>query len=252
MEQTALDVLAQSAAVATTPTEAGPSAVLALMTQAVAKGVPVETMESLQKMYHAEQDRSAAREFADAMARFQSECPSIQKRKTSKRTGERDGSKFAFTYAGLDDIETDAGPAARANGFSWSWDSDIKDGLMVVTCTLTHRAGHARSARFANPMSSNLPVNEQQKYAAALTYARRQSLVQVLGLTTVDEDQEGAPEDMEKIGTEQEALLLALIEETATDLKRFLNHFKIDRLADLMAADYQRAINALEQKRKKA
>ena len=236
-------------ALPTVTTEAGPNAVLALMAQAVEKGVPVETMQALQAMYHKEQDRSAAREFADAMAQFQATCPPIPKTASSKSTGERSGARFEFTYAPLDTIAATVGPVLHALGLTYSWDTETTEKLLTCSCTLRHRNGHSVVARFSCPMDSSLPIGSQQKAGAALTYARRYSLIQVLGLTTTDPDVEGDTASMEKIGPHQAALLLALIEETGTDAAKLLAWLKVPSVESILTSDYGRAVSALEKKR---
>ena len=238
----------------TTPTglstvESGPSGALALMAQAIEKGVPVETLKALQEMVYAEQDRQGARDFADAMAQFQSTCPPIPKTASSKSTGERSGARFEFTYAPLDTIAATVGPVLHALGLTYSWDTETTEKLLTCSCTLRHRNGHSVVARFSCPMDSSLPIGSQQKAGAALTYARRYSLIQVLGLTTTDPDVEGDTASMEKIGPHQAALLLALIEETGTDAAKLLKWLGCPTIADIPAIDYQRAVNALEKKR---
>ncbi|MEW6354541.1 MAG: DUF1071 domain-containing protein [Pseudomonadota bacterium] len=65
---------------------------------------------------------------------------------------------------------------------------------------------------------------------------------------------EDLPEGAEpvRINAEQRATLEALIEQTGADEARFLNYFRVGSLAELPAADYERAVAALEKKRKAA
>jgi len=95
------------------------------------------------------------------------------------------------------------------------------------------------TSTFTAPTESRAGMTEQQKFGAALSYGRRQSLVQVLGLTTCDVDTDGAdPTKQEKI-TEQQALDLgALLEELGLPLKRLLKSAGVEKIADILAADY--------------
>lgn len=230
--------------------QSGPSAILALMTAAVTKGVPAETMESLQRLYHVEQDRQAAREFADAMAQFQATCPAIPKSSTAKVTSKRTGSAFTYTYAELDQIAETVRPHLHSLGMSFSWDSALSDKMVTATCTLRHRNGHAATSHFACPTDSESAMSGQQQHAAALTFAKRQTLIAVLGLTTTDPDTGDTGATLERIGPHQAALLEALIQEVGADKPKLLKWLGVAAVADLLASDYQRAINALEDKRK--
>lgn len=252
--QTAMEMAAAAvpadALVPATTTEAGPAAVLALMAQAVQRGMAVDTMESLQAMYHREQDRAAAREFADAMAQFQAAVPSIPKSSTAKVTSKRTGSTFTYSYAEMDQIAETVRPHLHRLGLSFSWDGSLSDKMVTATCTLRHRNGHSVVSHFTAPTDSESAMSGQQQHAAAMTYAKRQSLIAVLGLTTTDADTDGDTSSMEKIGPQQEALLDALIQEVGADKVKLLKWLGVATLADLPAAEYVRAVSALEQKRK--
>ncbi len=65
---------------------------------------------------------------------------------------------------------------------------------------------------------------------------------------------EDLPEGVEptRITEDQQVTLEHLINEVGSDPVKFLNYFKIETLADLPAADYERALAALEKKRKAA
>jgi len=65
---------------------------------------------------------------------------------------------------------------------------------------------------------------------------------------------EDLPEGAEpaKLSKEQQANLQKLIDEVGADMAKFLGYFKVEKLADLPAAEHQRAVNALEKKRKAA
>lgn len=65
---------------------------------------------------------------------------------------------------------------------------------------------------------------------------------------------EDLPEGAEpaKLSVQQQVDLQKLIEEVGADMPKFLEYFKVEKLADLPVAEYQRAINALKKKRKAA
>jgi hypothetical protein len=124
--------------------------------------------------------------------------------------------------------------------------------MIAVICTLRHRNGHSEDATFSCPVDSTSRMNAHQQHAAALTYAKRQSLVQVLGLTMTDPDPDAVQGGRGPIGPQQEALLEALIGEVGADKPRFLKFMGVAALAEIQAGDYPRALNALESKRKGA
>ena len=89
-----------------------------------------------------------------------------------------------------------------------------------------------------------------QSAGAALTYARRQSLVQALGLTTCDPDIDGAsPDQRATITAQQAADIGVLIDEVKADKGRLLKCFGVDRIEDLPQACFRPALNMLQSKR---
>src|SRR6185295_7018586 len=117
-----------------------PSAMTPLHSLAVEKGVNVETIERLVALHNQEQDRRAAREFAEAMASFQEECPAIPKTSTAKIVTKA-GGQYSYAYAELDEIARTIRPYAHKRGLSHSWDSACDEKTVSATCTVLHING---------------------------------------------------------------------------------------------------------------
>lgn len=231
-------------------TQEDPAQVAGLLQLAIKSGLPVESIKELVELQWRYEGRQAEREFARAFAEFQRECPPIPKLSTSKKaTGS--GTNFDFTYADLETIATAVAPFLHKHGFSYSWSSETTEKSMTTTCTLRHSAGHREASDFTCPVDSNLPIGSQQKSGAALSYGRRYSLVQVLGITTADPDTDGEDLDPTAITESQAANLEALMQEVAADRLRFLKYLGVDSLAALPARRYNAAVAALEAKRKR-
>lgn len=231
----------------------GPPAIVELMRYAIERGVPVDTLERLQVMHERAADRAAATEFAAALARFQATCPPIPKRSTAN-IATRSGVPYHYRYAELDQIARIVGPLLHGQGLSFTWDNRLADGTIHCVCTLRHVNGHQVTATFTCPTDSASAMSAQQKVGAALTFARRQALVQVLGLTTCDPDTDAA--NPEPITADQAADLDALIEEMGAGRTRVLKFAKVARVAEILARDYDRVVAAVraypEQRRQRA
>ena len=231
-----------------------------LMEIALEKGT-VESLERLVALSERVEGRRAAQEFAAAKADFQSACPPVKKSSTAKITTKAGGS-YSYAYAELDEIARTVGPHLHARGLSYSWDSEFDGKNLAVVCTLRHLNGHSESARFKCPVDTAAAMSDAQKCAAALTFARRQSLVQVLGLTTTEEDDDGrsagsvkgsgtvAAASSDFISESQAADLAALVEEVGADLPKFLGWLGVTSIEMIPASRYQNAVKALEGKRK--
>jgi len=223
-----------------------PSSLSQIIALARDKDMNVDVLERLVAMSERQADRVAAQDFHEAMARFQEKCPRIP-HSASADFPTKSGVRMAYTYAELHQIAETIRPYLHENGLSYSWDSAIEGDAMRVVCRLSHSNGHSRTATFEAPTANSNPgMSDLQKHAGALTFGRRQSLVQVLGLTTCDPDADGA--SVETITDDQVRVLNKMILETGTNAPRFLAYLKVAKLADLRAADFTMAVAALEQK----
>jgi hypothetical protein len=108
------------------------------------------------------------------------------------------------------------------------------------------------TASFTCPVDSGAVMSKQQQHAAALTYAKRQSLVQALGLTTTDPDTDGAGDSAEAITEDQQTELADLLQQSKADMRKFLSWLGVEKLSEIPARDYTRAKEALARKRGKA
>jgi len=121
---------------------------------------------------------------------------------------------------------------------------------------LQHILGATREATFRGPLDNSGGKNPLQAVGSARSYGRRYTLVDVLGLTTEEDDDGrgsygGAPPPG-RISGGQLADLEALIEEVGADRARFAEYLNVADLADLTEDQYAPAVRALEDKRRRA
>lgn len=209
----------------------------------------VGALERLTALHERVTDRTAAREFASALADFQYVCPPVPKTRTAKVVSASKGTQFSYQFAPLDAIAEHVRPYLGSRGFSYSWDSQTTESAIKTTCTLRHENGHSESAEFTCPVDSGSRMNAMQQHAAALTYAKRQSLVQVLGITTADTDPDGgAGPELELIDGDQRAKIEDLIESSGADRAKFLRWLGVEQVSEIRKRDFLRARSALERK----
>lgn len=224
-----------------------------LLRMAIDRGIPVEQFEKLVALHRDIEKHQAEREFFAAFAAFQAECPPIKKTNTAN-IATRSGAKFSYTFAPLDEIARTVNPFLTRNAFSYSWDTKVEGNSLTKICTLRHAAGHSITSTASLPIDTAAGMSDQQKVAAAGTFAERMSLRSVLGLTTTDDDTDGESVkamDPTKISDDQVTALNDLVVEVKADLPRFLKFMSVEKLADITVGEYQRAVTALEQKRPK-
>ena len=217
-----------------------------LIRLAIEKNLDVDKLERLVALKERAEDRRAAQEFAAAMAQFASECPNIKKSSTASIVT-KSGTKFNYSYAELDEIARVTRPILQRCGLSYSFDSLTDGQFMDVSCTLRHVGGYVITTHFKCPLDSQNPMSGAQKAGAALTYAKRQALASALGLTTTDDDTDGAAApDVERITAQQADDLLVLAKDADVAMARVLKYAKVERAGDILASQYHRIVAMLQ------
>jgi hypothetical protein len=228
-----------------------------LIRVAIENNLDVEKLERLIALQERVMERSARMAFFEALASFRNECPPIRKtRENTQFQVTRAGVRRNGMYAPLEEIDRVARPVAAKHGLGWTWDTRVDDTLMHVTCRVIHVDGHTETTNVSMPFESKAGSSVQQKYGSCQTYGMRYSLIAALGITTVDEDDDGngstGGEEVQKINQEQVANLTAMADEilSPTDRVRFLRFMCVDAIEDIPASEFQRAFQAIENKRR--
>lgn len=156
----------------------------ALISQAIQKGVDVGTMERLLSMRATIKAEQAREAFNAAMAAFQGSQPSIVKDKIIK---DKYG-KERYRYAPLDVIVRQVKDNLQENGLSYTTDTVVDEGWVTAVCKVTHTLGHSETSQFKVPIDKDGYMSAPQKFAAALTFAKRYAFCNAFGILTGDED----------------------------------------------------------------
>ena len=159
----------------------------ALLSKAVEQGSAMEVVKELRLMQSEMMVWRAKQTFERALARFQSECPVIKKEKAVMNKG---GGSVRYHYAPLDSILTQVQPILDRHGFSYKFTTCTTANRVKVICEVKC-AGHSETSEFESPIDPQAFMNEQQKFAAALTYAKRYAFCNAFGILTGDEDVDG-------------------------------------------------------------
>lgn len=225
-----------------------------LILSAIDKGASIETIERLVALKERIEDRNAIKEFTQALARVKAKLPTIlHSKKAAFNTST--GGKVNYSYTELDELAAVVDPFLTAEGFTYHWEQKLDKNMNTTTCVLQHVGGHSRSASFTLPTDNNSAASPQQKIGMADTYAARRSLIAVLGLTTADNDPRPAEIDPTPINEDQalviEDLLKARIagktpENAEAFRTKFLAHMEVDSIAKIPAAQYKKAVAALQ------
>jgi ERF superfamily len=157
-----------------------------ILMAAIDKNVAVDVMERLLKMRADLRAESAKERFDEALSGFQGDCPIIKKAKVVYNKG---GAGVRYRYAPLESIVEQVREPLKKYGLSYSITAEITpDAWIAVSCKLTHLAGHSETSTFRVPIDKEAYMNDQQKVASALTYAKRYAFCNATGILTGDED----------------------------------------------------------------
>lgn len=155
-----------------------------LISQAIHQNVPVETMERLLAMRRELKAEFAKEAFDKALAKFQSVCPVIEK---TKQVSSKDG-KPRYKYAPLEAIVEQVKDVLKNNGFSYSIDAEVKESSVKAIVKAVHELGHSVESSFEVPIDPDAYMNAPQRFASALTFAKRYAFCNAFGILTGDED----------------------------------------------------------------
>ncbi len=215
----------------------------ALIQAAMNESVDPDKMDRLFQMHERVEKRQAEKAFAGAMAQMQPRLPAVEKGGQNKHLGSN--------YSRLEDIQRAIRPLLSEYGFSVAWSSQTIDGQIHVTCTVTHCDGHSRSDTLPLPvMEGNKGVNQLQSHGITMSYGKRYTLCNVLGIQLGGEDNDGnAPREL--LGPEEMTVLDALLTETKTDRKTFFEYMRVEGMSDIPLTAFEGAKKMLEMKKQK-
>lgn len=214
---------------------------------AIHQGIDPDALDKLVSLQERMNKTRAEKAFNAALVRFKELCPAIKKNKTANIKMESGGS-YAFTYAEIDQIAMTADPFLQECGFSYMWNQSATANSVTETCILMHDGGHQRESSFTVPTENKSGATPQQKFGGASTFAQRRSFAAVLGLVTTDKDFERSTVDPTKVSDDQATAIEDKIREVGRgdDKARFLAYMKVEKVADIRAADYAKAMKSLD------
>lgn len=185
----------------------GETSVEGFITQAISANVPVETLEKLFALREKVKAEAAKEAYIKSMSIFQSESKIIKK---TRKVLNKDGS-VRYTFAPLDSIvEQIQKPLAKAE-LSYRWETKQSDKGVTAICFVTHVLGHTESSDFTVEIDPSGFMTSPQKSASALTFAKRYSLCNALGISTGDEDDDATTVGKEKTAKSDKAKIMFLL-----------------------------------------
>lgn len=204
--------------------------------------IDVDKLERLLAMKEKVDAQERHRRFMDALARLQARLPQIGKSGHVVINGQ-----LRSKYARLEDIDAAIRPLCTEEGFAFSFDSKPVQGGVEYSCEMTHRDGWSETKTITLPVDKGAGRNDVQAMGSTTSYARRYLLEMHLNLVKRDEDDDGVG-GRRPITPDQVDTLRRMMADTKTNEAKFLNWLAARTLEEVPAANYDRAIKALEEK----
>lgn len=126
----------------------------------------------------------AKKEFDEAMASFQIECPKVIKSKSVEN---------AYKYAPFENVVMTVKECESRHGFHHKLDTvDTDPEWVIAICIVNHRGGHSETSRVKLPIGTGTRLmSKTQIYAAAQSFALRRAFCNAFGIVPVGEDTDG-------------------------------------------------------------
>lgn len=162
-----------------------------LLRYALDSGADLDRLEKLMDLQMKFEANEARKAFAEDMAAFKKNPPTIYK---DKHVGfKTDKGRTEYDHATIGNVVDKIVSAAAEHGFSHRWDLAQQDGRVVVECVVTHRLGHSQTTKLEASPDSSGSKNGIQSIVSAKSYLERHTLLAAFGLATKDqEDDDGA------------------------------------------------------------
>lgn len=210
--------------------------------------VDIDKMDRLLQMQERVQDRQAAADFADALARMQPELPVITANSEIKHNG-----KLIAKYATWDHIYSAIKPILSEYGFALIFRNTSTDKSETTTAVLK-RGGHEETNSVTLDRDTGGAKNSVQAVGSSRTYGQRYSACPLIGITIQGDDDDGhAAGAAHPISVQQYNELGKRIRDLEVNEPAFFKVLQHNGpLEELPASKFARAMQQLDVKAKQA
>lgn len=212
--------------------------------------VDVEKMQALLNMQERIFNKQAEIEFNKSMMQSQMEMRPVSSNAINNQTRSK--------YATYDQLDNAVRPIYTRHGFSLSFDTGESPDAesVLVLCYVSHVGGFSRTYRALMPADGkgakgSSVMTRTHASGAAFSYGARYLLKMIFNIAVGEHDTDGNM-PVERISEDQVANIEALIDEVGANLHAFCKYMQVDSLDRIRATEYDRAVKALEMKRKPA
>lgn len=208
---------------------------MAMLAQAIERGMPVETVDKLMALSERWDATQARKAFDMAIAAAKAEIPVVVKNATGHNSKK---------YADFAAIARAIDPVISKHGLSYRFRT-VQGDKISVTCVLSHEAGHYEENTLTAMADTSGNKNAIQAIGSTLTYLQRYSLVQALGIAASEDDDGRQAGTGETITDEQVDEISKLLIDTKSNLTLFLKKINLESLTEIRADKFADAMKLI-------
>lgn len=172
-----------------------------LIELAVTSGADIGKLEKLMELQERYEAGQALKAFNVAMSEFQSNLPIIEKSGIVDFTSTK--GRTYYRYARLEDISAAIKQPLKDAGLSYRFNQRQENGVITVTCIITHKEGHSESNDLSSGIDSSGGKDAIKGTASTISYLRRYTLTGGLGIVVGGEDDDAGAFDSVADGQQQ-------------------------------------------------
>jgi hypothetical protein len=229
------------------------AAILSIIERAARdQSVDIDKMERLLQMQERLVAQRAKAAFTAALVAVKPRLPVVDRRGRIEVRDKNDREKViqSTPFALWEDIDERITPVLADHGLVLSFRSGVAhDGKITVTGVLSHSEGHSEETTITLPHDSSGSKNAVQAVGSSTSYGKRYTATLLLNIRTRGEDDDGKAGGIgELISDDQLRTLRDLIDDAGGNVRAVCEFYKIDALAEMPAATFERACKALRNK----
>ena len=214
-----------------------------LLEMAVQQNADVDKLEKLMALQERWEAAEAKKAYVAALNAFKANPPTLVKNRHVSF------GKTSYDHATLDSIAETLGKSLSEHGLSFTWSTSQNEGLITVTCTLTHILGHSESTSLSASPDQSGGKNSIQAVGSTVTYLQRYTLRAITGTAEAGMDTD-AMVPKERITEDQALDIESKIKDNGLDMTKFLawlnRSMKAESIRDIPKVAYQDVVRQIE------
>lgn len=206
--------------------------------------VDISRIAGLMELQERAEKREAEKAFIAALNRLMPRLPRVVKHGKIDFESQKTGKRQVTPFAKYEDVDAVIRPLLTEEGFSIGFGTSSYDKGLIITCTLAHCQGHARTESMPLPLDTSGSKNALQAVGSTLSYGKRYLVCAMLNIITVGEDDDGNG-GQGYVTRQQADELRRLVTETGATDGTVLRTYDAKTFEDVHAVNYAAAVNLL-------